>query len=123
MISFVVPFMITFRTFQVHSKSPNPLLLVTLVDFSDEQMLIDMVRENITHRDTDFHDTREGIVLSRNWLQSKCQSVKLFNTLNVEKGKKDFQIIPDSYRSIANFLSKNSKAVSYVTVKNYLDVT
>lgn len=29
----------------------------------------------------------------------------------------------DSYQSIANFLSKNGKAVSYVTVKNYLDIT
>jgi len=98
---------------------------VTIVDFSDEQMLIDMVRENITQRDTDFHDTREGIVLSRNWLQSKCSDVKQFNNmLNVIKGKQGFQEIkqPDSYRSIAEFLSKNGKAVSYGTVSNYLRI-
>ena len=49
-------------------------------------MLIDLVRENVTQRDIDYHDTREGIALAREWLQSKCQSVKQFNTLNVEKG-------------------------------------
>ena len=48
--------------------------------------------------------------------------MKQFHTLNVEKGKKGFQEVDDSCRSIANFLSKNGKAVSYYTVKNYLDV-
>ena len=59
------------------------------------------------------------MVLARSWLQSQCQSVKQFNTLNVQKGKKDFQVIPDSYRSIATFLSKNGKAVIYLCIKNY----
>lgn len=95
---------------------------VTPVDFSDEQMLIDMVRENITQRDTDYHDTGESIVLARQWLQSGSNDVKLFH--NIVEGKKGFQSItqPDSYRSIANFLSKNGKAVSYKTVGNYLNV-
>ena len=51
-----------------------------VVSFSDEQMLIDMVRENITQRDTDFQDTRESVVLARGWLQSKAGSVKQFNS-------------------------------------------
>jgi hypothetical protein len=97
---------------------------VTMVNFSDEQMLVDMVRENITQRDTDFHDTAESIDLARHWLQSGCQRVNQFNTLHkeIQKGKKDFQVVPDSFHSIAKFLSKNGKAVSYVTVKKYLDI-
>lgn len=97
---------------------------ITLRKYTDEQMLIDLVRENITQRDTDFHDTKAGIVLARQWLQSKCQHVKQFNKQysQVQKGKKDFQVVPDSYRSITKFLSKNGKAVSYVTVKHYLDL-
>lgn len=94
-------------------------------EYSDEQMLIDMVRENLTQRDTDYHDTAESIKLARSWLQSKAGDVKQFNNmLNVRKGKQGFQSIqsPDSYRSIAIFLSKNGKVISYVTVKNYLDI-
>jgi ParB-like chromosome segregation protein Spo0J len=95
---------------------------VTIVNFSDEQMLVDMVRENITQRDTDFHDKREGIVLARAWLQSGASAVKQFH--NIAKGKKGFQPIAqeDSCRSIAQFLSKNGKAVSYRTVCNYIKI-
>ena len=84
---------------------------VTWVDFSDEQMLVDMVRENITQRDTDFHDTKESIVLARSWLQSKCTDVKSFN-IGMKKFGWKYQgrnedgtfgsvSSPDSYRSIA----------------------
>jgi len=96
---------------------------ITLVDFSDEQMLIDMVRENITQRDTDFHDTREGIVLSRNWLQSESTDVKQFNNGWKQQQDNQGKFISDKcYRSIATFLSKNGKAVSYGTVSNYLKI-
>jgi len=99
-------------------------LFVSVVDFSDEQMLVDMVRENVTQRDSDFHDTGESIVLARCWLHSKCNGVKLFNTVIQQKRKNDgtFDSSPDSYRSIARFLSKQGKTISYVTVKNYLNV-
>ena len=67
-----------------------------------------MVRENITQRDTDFHDTREGIVLARNWLKSKVTTVELFNNRAIGSGDKG-QFVgsePDStsYRSISNFI-------------------
>lgn len=97
---------------------------VGVVDFTDEQMLIDMVRENMTQRDTDYHDTSESVVLARNWLQSGETDVKQFNS-HLSDGRKappQNQPQPDSYRSIATFLSKNGKTVSYATVKNYLDV-
>ena len=102
---------------------------VTLVTFSDEQMLVDMVRENITQRDTDFHDTLESVVLARNWLGSKSLTVNQFNSElkkhksgDHSKGVWGTESQPDSYRSIGKFLSKNGKAVSHVTVKNYLDI-
>jgi hypothetical protein len=34
--------------------------------------------EKTAKRDTDFHYTREGIVLARNWLKSDLQNVKQF---------------------------------------------
>jgi len=63
---------------------------------------------------TDFHDTREGIVLSRNWLRSGKTDVKLFNSHLSDGRKAPPQNLPetDSCRSIAKFLSKNGKAVS-----------
>lgn len=105
-------------------KGPNYFVEATIVEFTDEQMLIDLVRENVTQRDTDYHDTSEGIVLARNWLRSNETDVKQFNSHLSDGRKAPLQNLPvdDSYRSIANFLSKNGKAVSYVTVKNYLDV-
>lgn len=98
---------------------------VTVVKFTDEQMLVDMVRENITQRYTDFHDTRESIVLARGWLQSGATGVKQFHS-HLKDGRKcppQNQQQEDSYRSIAKFLSKNGKTICYRTVKNYLDIT
>jgi anti-sigma28 factor (negative regulator of flagellin synthesis) len=97
---------------------------VSLVDFSDEQMLVDMVRENITQRDTDFRDTNESVVLARSWLQSKVTGVNQFNTVLKQQRKNNgtFDSSPDSYRSIASFLSKNGKTICYNTVKNHLDI-
>ena len=63
---------------------------------------------------------------SRHWLQSKVADVKQFNNGWKQKRKNNGTFTsdssPDSYRSIATFLSKNGKTISYVTVKNYLDV-
>ena len=65
-------------------------------------------------------------------MQSGCTAVKQFNEgycewLKNRKHDSKGQFVkgdtlPDSYRSIANFLSKNGKTVSHVTVKNYIDV-
>jgi len=104
---------------------------ITLVKFSDELMLIDMVRENITQRDTDFHDTEASIILARTWLQSGANTIKqLYGVMNKEnksglhpKGKFGGSLPqPDSYMSIAKFLSKNGNAVSHMTVKTYCDI-
>jgi len=103
-------------------KGKDYVVDTTIVKYTDEQMLIDMVRENITQRDTDFHDKQQSIVLAREWLRSGVNSVKQFH--NIMKGKKGFQAIKkeDSCRSIAGFLSKNGKAVDYHTVADYIRI-
>lgn len=72
-------------------------------------MLVDMIRENLTHRDSDFRDVKDSVVLARAWLNSNSNDVKRFD--NIVKGKKGFQSIKkdDSSRSIAKFLSKQGK--------------
>ena len=95
--------------------------------FSDEQMLVDMVRENLTQRgEGSFRDTEESIVLARDWVLSESQCSKRFGTLkkqlNTNKGKKGFQPVNGSARSIAEFLSKNGKAVSREMVRQYLNI-
>ena len=45
--------------------------------------VIDMERENITQRDIDLYDTRESIVLARDWLESRVNNVKQFGKINV----------------------------------------
>jgi len=103
-------------------KGSNYEVDITPVDFTDEQMLIDMVRENLTQRDTDFHDTFESIILARYWLQSKAPTVKQFHNRLKNGTLQGSEPQPDSYRSIAKFLSKKGKTLSYHTVKNYLDI-
>jgi len=107
-------------------KGKDYEIKVDIVNYSDELMLKDMVRENLSHRDTDFHDTRDSVKLAYLWLTSGEQSVKRFDTLsknkNWLKGKKGFQELPDSCRSIRDFLSKNGKTISHQTIQNYLNI-
>jgi len=98
---------------------------ITTVIYSDEEMLIDMVRENMTQRNTDFQDKKESVVLAREWLRSGSRNVKQFNIRAKRDNKGKFigsEPIKDSYRSIAKFLSKHGKAICYGSVKNYLNI-
>jgi ParB-like chromosome segregation protein Spo0J len=104
--------------------------------FSDEQMLVDMIRENLTQRgEGSFRDTEASIVLARDWVLARneiakegkvdiTQLAKLFGKLRlqIQKGKKGFQPVNGSARSIAEFLSKNGKAVSRELVRQYLNI-
>lgn len=97
------------------------------VNYDDETMLIDMVRENLTQRDTDFKDTEDSIVLARAWLQSGVNSVKRFNEIKHQKTQKNPKGAgrpdePDSSRQIAQFLSKQGKMISHVTICSYLTI-
>ena len=97
---------------------------IEVITYNDETMLVDMIRENLVQRDTDFRDTEESIVLARNWLGSGCQRAELFGTLHkeIQKRKKKFQILPNSNKSIAKFLSKQGKTISDDTIRNYLQI-
>ena len=44
------------------------------------KMGVDIDTDNLTY--DDFHDTKDGVVLARNWLGSGCTSVKLFDIIN-----------------------------------------
>lgn len=94
------------------------------VNYNDETMLIDMVRENLTQRETDFKDTEESIVLARAWLQNKCSTVKLLDSAYKSgkhtKGKEGSEPQVDSSRQIAQFLSKQGKTISHETIRSYL---
>jgi hypothetical protein len=94
------------------------------VNYNDETMLIDMVRENLTQRETDFKDTEESIVLARAWLQNKCSTVKLLDSAYKSgkhtKGKEGSEPQVDSSRQIAQFLSKQGKMISHETIRSYL---
>ena len=99
------------------------LVIYSKEEFSDEKMLIDMVRENLTHRDVDFQDKKEAVVLAYNWLQSKSPTVKRFDT-RLENGTlRGSKPSEDSYRSIAKFLSREGKTISYESVRNYLQMS
>ncbi len=112
---------------QVHGN--NFKIVINIVDYSDETMLIDMVRENITHRDVDYQDKKESVVLAHNWLQIKSRgqkvTVKRFDS-EMKRGGKHIKGLwgtkpqEDSYRSVAKFLGKNGKAISFETVRIYL---
>ena len=107
-------------------KGKDYVVDVNVVSFSDEQMLVDMVRENITHRDTDFQDTKQSILLARGWLTANVPTVQLFDSRFDSRNDKG-QLLgsnpqPNSCRSIAKFLSKNGKTIGRQTVKNYLNI-
>jgi len=100
---------------------------VNIVEYDDETMLIDMVRENMTHRDVDYSDKKESVVLAHDWLHSKETDVKRFNSSlkTLSDGRKaghQHQPSEDSYRSVAKFLGKNGKAISHITVRQYLQM-
>lgn len=90
---------------------------VDWVDYTDEQMLIDMVRENLTQRDTDFHDEESSVVLAREWLEGHpntwCPPVGQHGGNRAEH--------PGS-REIAKFLSRQGKVISKSKVTEILNI-
>jgi len=104
---------------------PNFVLNIYPVNYSDETMLVDMVRENLTHRDAAFQDAEDSVVLARAWLQSNAKVVKQFNNFQKKgnQGKRtDLGENHIDYRKIEKFLSKKAAALSYVTVGKYLRI-
>lgn len=83
-------------------------------DFSDEKMLVDMIRENMTQRGHDFKEMLHSILLVKKWLEG---------TLLDKKAKP--KEVTDV--EIARFVSKSGKALSpaqvtrYISIENNLD--
>ena len=73
-------------------------------EFSDEKMLIDMIRENLTQRDSNFKETYDSVMLVKRWLE--------------KKHKKSI-----SSREIASFISKSGKAIAYNSIDKYLAIS
>jgi len=82
---------------------------MTLVDFDDEMMLKDMVRENLTQRNGDFKDELESVILVKNWLEgSFVRTVDKTLSKRGRSGEGRPQE-PSTARKIAIFLSKDGK--------------
>jgi hypothetical protein len=84
-------------------------------EFSDEAMLIDMIRENLTQRSRgqDYTDISDSILLVKRWLQGEFNS-------------KSQEIRPYKYsvtaKQIADFISKNSRAISEEQIEKHLNI-
>ena len=78
-------------------------------DFSDEKMLIDMIRENLTQRGHDFKEMLHSILLVKKWLEGT-----LF-----DKKAKPKEV---TYADIAHFISKSGKALSPEQVGRYSQI-
>ena len=92
---------------------------IDVVTYTDEQMLIDMIRENITQKHTDFQDTEDSILLTRKWLECGVSTINQFDKTLSKRGR---PLVSKSYSDIAKFLSKKGKAIEAITVRNHLDI-
>lgn len=99
---------------------------INKVNFPDEIMLIEMVRENITQRNSDFQDTEASVVLTRTWRQSGATTSKHLGNRYIQKGGKSGLVGSEkqlgSAQDIADFLAKNGKAISIETIRKYLNI-
>jgi hypothetical protein len=83
--------------------------IYTYKEFDDEKMLIDMVRENLTQRGTDYKELSHSIILVKRWLEGI-----LFNP----KAKPKKVTTGD----ISKFISKTGKAISTDRVRTLLEI-
>lgn len=85
------------------------LKVYSFKDFSDENMLIDMIRENLTQRGHDFKEMLHSILLIKKWLEGTL----------LDKKAKPKEV---TYTEIAHFVSKSGKALSPAQVTRYLSI-
>lgn len=92
-------------------------------EFSDEKMLLDMIRENMTHRGDNYKDLSDSVMLVKQWLESKANVVKELNNFQKQQGKRtDLGENHIDARQVANFLAKQGKAISYVTISKIISI-
>jgi hypothetical protein len=87
-------------------------------EFSDEKMLIDMIRENLTNRGDDYKDLADSIMLVKRWLGSDRTSINsLIENKNTKKKKQEIKP-----KDIAEFISKQGKTISVGTILKILSI-
>jgi len=101
---------------RVYGKDHVINLLV--VDYSDEQMVIDLCRENLTHRSTEWIPLRDSCLLAQRWLEGTVSSAS--RSVTQKPHTRTDQGI--GARQIAEFLSKEGKTVSHNTVAKILAI-
>jgi len=97
----------------------------SIKDFSDEQMLLDMIRENLTQRGDNYRDLSDSVMLVKKWLESKSTGVKeLYTYLKDALGRKKKQDTSQGIgsRQVAEFLAKQGKAISHATVSKVIGI-
>jgi len=98
-------------------KGKDHEVMINVVDFDDEQMLIDMVRENITQRNIEFKDTEDSVMLAKKYLTERLRKGTLHRA---EHTRQDQDI---GAREIAKFLSKNGKTISHSQIAKYINIS
>ena len=83
-------------------------------EFSDEKMIIDMIRENLIQRGgEDYRDMADSIMLIKHWLEG---------TVNQVDSSKKTHKKEVSIRDIADFLSSQGKSISHEQVNKYITI-
>lgn len=83
-------------------------------EFSDEKMLLDMVRENLTQRGEDYKDMADSVIIAKKWLKGELKFDK--------KLKTEPKPLTVGAKEIAQFLSSNGKTISQAQVRKYLAI-
>lgn len=82
-------------------------------------MLLDMIRENLTHRGDDYRDLADSVMLAKRWLENNSSSVKdLYST--IKGGYHTHKVKEIGARQVAEFLAKQGKALSHATVSKVI---
>jgi len=88
---------------------------INIVDFNDEQMIIDLCRENLTQRWNEFRQEMDTVLLIRKYLEQKfCKG----GLQKVKTGGRPKE--PADSRTIAKFLSAEGKTISHSKVADLL---
>ena len=99
---------------------------LNIVDFTDEQMLVDMCRENLTQRWNEFRDEFDSVILAKDYLEKHKPTVHQVDSRK-EDGtfQKGISGNPDAgigARQVAAFLSKDGKALNKSKVAELLQM-
>lgn len=101
----------------------NYQISLKTVDYSDEQMIIDLCRENLTQRSNEFRQELDSVLLVKKWLEKNKPTVQQVDSRRNEKG----QLIGSNpsgvgARQVATFLSKEGKTISKSKVADLLNM-